>query len=56
MQMVLWQEISAVDADKNWLSLHLNNEKTAGMHLSMGPVRKKLRPLLVKAVTGRVNL
>jgi len=56
MQMVLWQEISAVDADKNWLSLHFNNEKTAGMHLSMGPVRKKLRPLLVKAVTGRVNL
>ncbi len=56
MQMVLWQEISGVDADKNWLSLHFNNEKTVGMHLSMGPVRKKLRPLLVKAVTGRVKL
>lgn len=55
MQMVLWQEISAVDADKNWLSLHFNNEKTSGMHLSIGPVRKNLRPLLIKAITSRVN-
>lgn len=58
MQMVLWQEIFAADVDdkEKWLTLHFNDEKTAGMHLSLGPVRKNLRHLLVKAVTGRVKL
>lgn len=55
MQMVLWQEIASADADEKWLTLHFNDEKTAGMHLSLGPVRRKLRSLLAKAVLGRVS-
>ncbi len=55
MQTVMWQEIAAVDVEEKWLTLHFNEEKTAGMHLSLGPVRKSLRELLVRAVTGRVE-
>ena len=58
MQMVFWQEISAAEIDEQgkWLTLHFNDERTAGMHLSLSPVRKKLRDLLAKAVLGRVKL
>lgn len=58
MQMVFWQEISAAEIDERgkWLTLHFNDERTAGMHLSLSPVRKKLRELLAKAVLGRVKL
>jgi hypothetical protein len=58
MQMVFWQEISAAEIDDRgkWLTLHFNDERTAGMHLSLSPVRKKLRELLAKAVLGRVKL
>lgn len=58
MQMVFWQEISAAEIDERgkWLTLHFNNERTAGIHLSLSPVRKKLRNLLAKAVRGRVKL
>jgi hypothetical protein len=58
MQMVFWQEISAAEIDERgkWLTLHFNNERTAGIHLSLSPVRKKLRDLLAKAVRGRVKL
>ena len=57
MQVVFWQEISdaEIDPDGKWLTLHYNDEKTAGMHLSLSPVRKKLRSLLAKAVLGRVQ-
>lgn len=57
MQMVFWQEIHAaeIDARGKWLTLHFNEERTAGMHLSLLPVQKKLRDLLGKAVLGRVK-
>jgi hypothetical protein len=55
MQLVMWQEIVAAEVDEKWLTLHFNEEKTAGMHLSMGPMRRKLRSLLAKAVLGRVS-
>ena len=57
MQMVMWQEIrdAGVDGAGRWLTLHFNDEKTAGMHLSMKPVSRKSRSLLAKAVLGRVS-
>lgn len=57
MQMVMWQEIRDAEADAGgaWLTLHFNDEKTAGMHLSMKPVSRKSRSLLAKAVLGRVS-
>jgi hypothetical protein len=56
MQLVTWQEIAEaeVSEDGKLLSLHFNRERTAGMHLSLRPVRRNLRSLLAKAVLGRV--
>ncbi|MEP2775333.1 MAG: hypothetical protein ABJQ29_01220 [Luteolibacter sp.] len=57
MQVVMWSEIKGADADAagKWLTLHFNDEKTAGMHLTMAPIRPSLRGLLVRAVKGRVG-
>lgn len=57
MQVVMWQEISAADIDERerWLTLHFNAEKTSGMHLSLRPIRRKWRGLLIKAIQGRVQ-
>lgn len=57
MQLVMWQEISAaeLDAGVTRLTLHYNTEKTAGMHLSLRPIRRGLRALLVKAIQGRAK-
>lgn len=57
MQIVMWQEIvdADVDAGEKWLTLHFDADKTSGMHLSLRPVRRKLRSLLAKAVLGRVS-
>jgi hypothetical protein len=57
MQVVFWQEISAAEIDpgEKLLTLHYNTEKSAGMHLSLSPVRKKLRSLLATAVIRRVQ-
>ncbi len=58
MQMILWQEIldAECDAEERWLTIHFNEGKTAGMHLSMKPVSRKSRSLLAKAVLGRVSV
>ena len=55
MQLVTWQEISLVEVDdaRKLLTLHFNPEKTAGIRLSLKPVRPELRVLLAKALTGR---
>jgi hypothetical protein len=57
LHLVLWQEITAaeVSEDGKWLTLHFNEEKSAGLHLSLRPVSRKLRSLLAKAVLGRVS-
>lgn len=57
LHLVMWQEITAaeVSEDGKWLILHFNEEKSAGLHLSMRPVARKLRSLLAKAVLGRVS-
>ena len=57
MQMVMWQEISAAELDRKTtrLTLHYNTARTAGMHLSLRPIRKNLRPLLANAIEGRTN-
>ncbi len=57
MRMVMWQEISAAElnGEVTMLTLHFNEERTAGMHLSLRPVRKNLRPLLAKAIQGRAE-
>ncbi|MGJ8643232.1 MAG: hypothetical protein ACSHX9_07480 [Luteolibacter sp.] len=57
MQVVMWSEIKGVDVDEGLrqLTLHFNEEKTAGMHLTLAPIRGKLRELLIKALKGRLE-
>ncbi|MFD2257299.1 hypothetical protein ACFSSA_11490 [Luteolibacter algae] len=57
VQMLLWQEITdaEIDAAGRWITLHFNEQKTAGMHLSLRPIRSPLRELLGRALLGRVK-
>ena len=57
MRLVTWQEIelAEVNAQMTRLTLHHNVDKTAGIHLSLTPIRKDRRCLLAKAVIGRVS-
>lgn len=57
MQMLMWQEIveAEIDEGRSRLTLHFNADHTSGVHVSLAPVRSSLRPLLTKAVLGRVK-
>ncbi len=57
MRLVTWQEIelAEVNGPTTLLTLHHDAEKTAGIHLSLTPIRKDRRSLLAKAVIGRVS-
>lgn len=57
LRLVLWQEIVAAEISDNekWLTLHFNEEKSSGLHLSLKPINRKFRSLLAKAVLGRVS-
>jgi hypothetical protein len=57
MRLVTWQEIELAEVNERTtlLTLHHDAEKTAGIHLSLTPIRKDRRSLLAKAVIGRVS-
>lgn len=57
LRLVLWQEIFLVEIseDEKWLTLHFNEEKSSGLHLSLKPIDRKFRSLLAKAMLGRVS-
>ena len=55
MQVIPWAQIVAADIDDSRLTLHFSAEKTSGIHLSLTPIAKDRRPLLVKAIRGRLT-
>jgi hypothetical protein len=57
MQLVGWGEIADAEVDDllRMLTLHFNAEQTAGIHLSLRPIREDLRPLLAKAILERIH-
>ena len=57
MRLILWQEVNHAEVDENLtrLTLHHNSEKSSGIHLSLTPIRAECRPLLAKAIIGRVS-
>jgi hypothetical protein len=57
MQLVVWQEIDSMETDAalKRLTLHRDAARTSGVHLSLRPVRADRRPLLAKAVEGRLK-
>lgn len=58
MNMLTWHEVADAEVNPSFtlLTLHHNPEKTSGVRLSLKPIRKDRRALLVKAVTGRVKM
>ncbi len=57
MQLVSWGEIVELELadDGKRVTFHYNKEKTAGLHLSLRPIRKEARELFVAAVKGRAT-
>ncbi|MBC8127042.1 MAG: hypothetical protein H8M99_07850 [Gloeobacteraceae cyanobacterium ES-bin-144] len=57
MRLILWQEVLATDVnnDNTLLTLHHDAAKTSGIHLTLRPIRKGGRALLVKAVSERAK-
>ena len=57
MRLVVWQEVAAaeVNAATTLLTLHHDAAKTSGIHLSLKPIRADRRPLIAKAVIGRIG-
>ncbi len=58
MTLVSWQEVDAaeVNAKRSRLTLHHDEAKTSGIHLSLRPIRADRRDLLIKALAGRGKL
>lgn len=55
MRMIPWGEIDAVEVGGRQLTLHFDAERKSGVHLDLSPVPKNRRPLLVKALQGRIE-
>ena len=56
LNLVYWTQIEEAEfeGDLTLLKLHYNREKTAGIILSLKPILEKKRPLLRKALLGRL--
>lgn len=56
LNLVYWTQIEEAEfnQDLTLLKLHYNREKTAGIILSLKPILEKKRPLLRKALLGRI--
>ena len=54
MRLIPWAEIHSVEVGKHVVTLHFNAEQKAGIHLDLAPIPKAKRPLLGKALQGRV--
>ena len=56
MRVVYWQEIDAVESDDRltWMTLHFDAQKTGGIHLSLRPIPRSKRDLLLHALRERV--
>ncbi len=55
LQLVYWHEISEAECDERTLTLHFNEERSQGVILSLAPIARHTRPMLQKAIQGRVK-
>jgi hypothetical protein len=54
MRIISWAEIHSVEIGKHVVTLHFDAEQQGGVHLDLAPIPKARRPLLGKALQGRV--
>ena len=57
MRVVYWQEIDGMESNESQtcLTLHFDADKTGGIHLSLRPIPKARRELLVHALEQRIS-
>ncbi|MEP4078056.1 hypothetical protein [Haloferula sp.] len=55
MQMIPWTQITEVEVGQRLITLHFAEDQSSGIHLSLSPIEKPKRPLLAKALEGRVK-
>ena len=54
MQLIPWAQIADAEAGHHFITLHFDPDQRSGIHLSLSPVPENLRPLLARAILGRV--
>lgn len=55
MQVIPWPQIHDIESSGTMLTLHFDGGHTAGIHLSLSPVPPAGRPLLIRALEGRLR-
>jgi len=55
MQMIPWGQIDSVEVGRYLITLHFDDSQSFGIHLTLSPIPKAKRPLLAKALTGRLE-
>lgn len=55
LQIIYWQEITAVDITKRNLTLHFNETHTSGVVISLNPIHTNTHLLLKTAIEGRMK-
>ncbi|MDA8974962.1 hypothetical protein N9F50_00085 [Akkermansiaceae bacterium] len=53
--LIYWTEIQSAEVENHLLKLHRNQEKTSGVVISIKPILEYHRPLLTKAIKGRMT-
>ena len=56
LQVLYWSEIdhAEVSSDQRTLTIHYNPGRTAGLMATLAPIEKSLRPLVARAIEGRI--
>lgn len=52
--LIYWTQIESAEIKDDHLKLHRNQEKTSGVVISIKPILEHQRPLLAKAIRGRM--
>lgn len=55
MQVIPWTQIHSVETGDYLVTLHFDDSQSAGIHLTLSPIPKAKRPLLAKALQGRLE-
>jgi hypothetical protein len=54
MQLVPWSQITSAEAGNHFITLHFDPDQQSGIHLALSPIPPQARPLLQKALLGRL--
>lgn len=55
LQLVYWGQVADAEFTDRRMTLHFNEEQSAGVHLSLVPIPRARRDLLRRAIEGRLE-